>query len=528
MRLRPRNGLAVAVLSITIMYSAIPALAADTECLKVALSSAESCSAMQASADLTSCGDVAVGAAEMKCSKNRSEIVIRGKKATYTAAIRMVSDAWGGSWEVVSVKKASAREAKVPVVAKAPVPVSAPVTAPVPPVAAAAVIESAPARSPSSLAPEPPVTPPTPTQGFQFAAYFDAYYLNNFNRPQAVTQPNSSSGPQGAMIPTTQNGLHFYDWYSNQLGLNLAEFTIKHQRRETGFLLDLDFGQMADINAQAPATAANGGPSSATVDEVSKHIGQVVLSYTPSAVPGLLIEAGKMPTHVGLEYIKARDNWNYTRGVLFSFGGPFWHTGFHVGYALIPDKVTVNAYLYQGWNTIYENNSLPTLGAQLKWVPLEGVTWVYNYIGGPEQARNNTNRKQVHESNLTVALGPKVTLAADFLAGSEKGVTLTSGAVSDATWTGASLLGKFQLSSRYSVSPRFEVYRDSQGYTLGGESQSIYTSTITQAFQVSEGFETRLEFRNDHSSLAQRFITDNGLGFSANQNILCLSFLYSM
>ena len=141
-----------------------------------------------------------------------------------------------------------------------------------------------------------------------------------------------------------------------------------------------------------------------------------------------------MPTHIGLELTKPKDNWNYTRSTIFTFGLPLWHAGAHLGYSVIPNIFAVNTYLYNGWNTMVDNNFSPTYGLQLKWSPNDKFTWIYNYIGGPEQASDNKNWKQVHETNLTYNLTPTVSLASDFIYGNEKAVTTTG---VDADWYGA-------------------------------------------------------------------------------------------
>ena len=154
-------------------------------------------------------------------------------------------------------------------------------------------------------------------------------------------------------------------------------------------MLDLDFGNFAELNTQSVALAGSGGPTFGAANEVTKHIGQAIFTYTPVKAPGWVFEVGKMPTHIGLELMKSKDNWNYTRSTLFSFGGPFWHTGVHVGYALIPNQLNLGTYLYNGWGTVTDSNFVPTYGLQLKWTPNDRLTAIYNAISGPEQPGNN-------------------------------------------------------------------------------------------------------------------------------------------
>ena len=44
----------------------------------------------------------------------------------------------------------------------------------------------------------------------------------------------------------------------------------------------------------------------------------------------LQVDAGKFVTHMGFEVIESKDNWNYSRGLLFQFAIPYFHTGVRV------------------------------------------------------------------------------------------------------------------------------------------------------------------------------------------------------
>jgi hypothetical protein len=366
--------------------------------------------------------------------------------------------------------------------------------------------------------------------GLSFSLYFDAYYSHNFNirsfraleyqRNNPVSEPTTSV--PGSTTPGAQNNLHYYNWYANQIILNLAELSLKYQKKNVTLLIDLDFGPFADISMQTPVLTASGGPLNGVVDEVHKHIGQAILSYTPEFLPGLLLEVGKLPNHISAEYMKAKDNWNYTRSIAFSFGGPFWHTGLHGAYSIIPDRLISNVYIYQGWNSFYKKNSNFVYGTQLKWVLSDAFNVVYNYIGGPEQLVNTKNIRQLNELVLSLNVSPSVSIMADYVNGNEQGA-LDSGSKM-ASWEGVSIAAKWDISQSHSFRPRLEVYYDNNGYTLGGSRQAIRTYTLTHAMKVTNGLELRLESRFDYSTNKDRFIKGNG-DASSMQRTLTLGVL---
>ena len=360
-----------------------------------------------------------------------------------------------------------------------------------------------------------------PFKGLTFSGLLDLYYSFNFNHPD---QPQPLVSSTSTTFPGNNN-IRYYDIFHNQAVVNLAELTIKKTTDEVNFLLDLDFGETADIN-----TIVISG-SGTSIDEMTKHIGQAYMTYSPKAVPGLVIDAGKMATHVGLEYIKAKDNWQYSRSTMFGYGGPFWHTGLHVAYDWIPTKLNTSLYIYNGWNSMTDNNSAKTLGAQLKWTPTDSSSFIYNVITGPEQNRNIKNNKTVHEFNFVYAFHPDLLIAFDTLYGEEENVTVTnsSGISSNAdkaVWSGQSLSLKWKMTDKLFLSPRVEFYNDRQGYTLGGDPQKMVSLTLTTHYQVTDELSTRLEYRNDKSDLATRFNKADGQ-LTDQQSTVTWALLYS-
>jgi hypothetical protein len=357
------------------------------------------------------------------------------------------------------------------------------------------------------------------TSGLTFDVMLDGYYSYNFNQPQPIVPAANPS----FLLPNTS--VRAYDFYHNTLALNVAEITVKRSSPELSFTADFDFGPQADFNAVGLVSSSVRASSIRSADAVSKTLGQIFLTYTPDWAPRLILEFGKMASHLGYESWKSKDSWQYSRSTSYSFGLPFWHTGLHLGYDVVPDKVSFSGYVYNSWNSIYENNASKTLGAQLDWTPSETFELVYNYISGPEQTGNDTNLKWVHEANLSWTLGSRVSLALETVYGHEDGVTLADASVVNTDWIGAYLALKFEASPRYSISPRFEVYRDTTGANLGGDAQTLYGITLTNSLKVAEGFEARLELREDASTYGQEFT--GATGPSNNQTTVTLGLIYS-
>lgn len=312
----------------------------------------------------------------------------------------------------------------------------------------------------------------------KFGVFVDSYYAYNFNRPPQVS----------AALPPANNTYRYYDTYHNQMTLNLAEVSMGLKYKEVSLLADLDFGPFADLNAT----------SNSVVDESSKHIGQAVVSFRP-VDSRFFLEAGKMYSHMGLETVKSKDNFNYSRTIFFSYGMPFWHTGVRLGFDAIPEKLQTSLYVYNGWNTLYDTNSSKTLGLQVKYMPSSSLSMAYNLIGGPERMDTESDLKTVHEANITVVASQKWTVAGDLLYGSEEGASIGTNKKT-AKWYGAILVVKYQLNDLSFLSPRYEVYRDEDGHTLAGPSQTIQSATFTYSRILTQGLEARAELRHDFST----------------------------
>lgn len=348
-------------------------------------------------------------------------------------------------------------------------------------------------RKPASQisTPQPPTTsaaPPTPVPSLlsdlTFSGMFDGYFAYNFNSP-----------PRKA-APTADNVFHPYDTYHNQFTLSAFEFTIKKTAKDINLLVDLMFGQQAELNA---------------TDQGSKNIGQAILSWTPASIPRFSVDIGKMYSPLGLETPKAINNWNYSRSLLFGSALPSWHSGVFAHYDLIPDHLNGGFFVFNGWNNMNSINSGKTVGGQLRWSLSKDSNITYNFIGGPQQPQSGVLR-MVHEINTTLVLNSRFTVAADFTAGRED----------NSSWRAATVAMKYQLNDSLYISPRAEVFDDIDGFLLGtpGSRQLVQSYTLTASYLLSGGLETRLEVRRDSSNAkTEPFQTTTGTS-SAQTTIL--------
>ena len=234
---------------------------------------------------------------------------------------------------------------------------------------------------------------------------------------------------------------------------------------------------------------------------------------------GLTIDFGKFVTPAGAEVIENKDNFNYSRGLLFALAIPYYHAGFRVGYA-VNDKVSVTGYLVNGWNNVIENNGDKTVGVSLGLKPNAKTGVFVNYLVGKEFASERRrrrhpqparHRRQPMRSTTRPACSPTSTTAA---------TTSTARPWTGTAWRWAL---KYQATDKFAVSPRYEWFVDDDGFATG-LAQTLQEITLTGEYKATGGLITRFEFRSDFSD-EDYFIKDDGL--KSSQPTASVSFIYA-
>jgi hypothetical protein len=294
------------------------------------------------------------------------------------------------------------------------------------------------------------------------------------------------------------NCLHNFDVAHNSFSLNLAELALEKKPTADsrgGFRIDLDYGSASGIVAGAEP----GGTS------LYQNIQQAYGSYlAPTGKGSLQFDFGKFVTQAGNEVIETKDNWNYSRSLLFALAIPYYHMGVRAVYSP-NDKVTVAGYLVNGWNDVVDNNTGKTGIFSITYKPSAAVTLIENYIGGPEQANTNSNVRQVSDTIVTYTASPQVSVAANYDFGKE----------ATSQWQGIAAYLKYQPNAFLAVTPRYEYYKDRDGFTTG-TAQNLQDFTLTFELKHKDGFLTRIEYRGDFSN-AEYFIK-NTTDIAKNQN----------
>jgi hypothetical protein len=348
--------------------------------------------------------------------------------------------------------------------------------------------------------PQPAPPPPSYPKFFsniQFGGLADAYYDYNSNKPEGDAPFRNFN--------TRHNKLRFSMTQLWATKTPTADSRI-------GFNVKLNAGHAADmIHAVEPSTLAPFDRSGGAA------LQQAYISYLAPLGTGLQIDAGKYVTQHGAEVIEARDNWNYSRSLLFALAIPYYHAGVRATYAVNP-KVSLMGTVVNGWNNLEDNNDAKTVGAQVIVKPVEQLSIIQNYMVGAEQADNTDDVRHLFDTVVTLTVTPKVSVMGNYDYGSDS----VGGA--GVSWQGVAGYLKVQATPWLAVIPRVELFDDPDGF-MTGTSQTMTDATITGEFKLIEGLLARVEFRRDMSDTA--VFTKNTGAAVRSQNTFGFGILYA-
>jgi hypothetical protein len=361
------------------------------------------------------------------------------------------------------------------------------------------------AASEAPSADEPQTAAPADNPVLKFFAvteltgFVDTYYSYNFNTPKT---PCSSLA--GISI---FNCLHAFDVAHNAFSLNLAELALEKKPTtdsRAGYRIDLDYGAGATLVA---------GFEHAGSTPIYQNIQQAYISFlAPAGQGSLQFDAGKFVTPVGFEVIESKDNWNYSRGLLFTLAMPGYHQGLRVAYSP-SDKAKVTGFLFNGWNNSVENNGGKSVGVQFIGKPSGALGVTANYIGGPELSADNADWRHLLDVIVTRKVSPMVDVAVDYVIGTEL----------SKTWQGIAAYLKYQPNAWFALTPRYELFNDRDGWALIG--QHVQEFTLTGELKHKDGVMMRVEYRGDVTQ--DPFFVKNASDVVKTQNALTIAWVYA-
>jgi hypothetical protein len=345
-----------------------------------------------------------------------------------------------------------------------------------------------PAAQPPAEAPAPVPAPVWSVGPIDFSGLIDVYADKNFNNPASMT-----------------NGLRNFDVKANQFSLNMAKLSLEHTADPVGFRVDFGLGRAFEIvHAGEPKDT----PS------VMRNVEQAYISLKPPKAKGFQLDFGKFVTSAGAEVIETKDNWNYSRSLLFAWAIPYYHFGVRTSIPL--GKVfTGGVQIVNGWNNVEDNNTGKTIGLTGNF-NTKKISWMNNYYTGPENSATNKGWRNLYDTTLLLTPSDAFNAYINYDYGRNN--SPGSGA---AHWTGIAAAARMSKGV-FAVTPRIEWFNDASGFSTG-TAQKVKEFTLTGELKMKEGVFTRLEYRHDWSN--ESFFERGGTGSSKHQDTILIGFV---
>jgi hypothetical protein len=325
-----------------------------------------------------------------------------------------------------------------------------------------------------AAAPAAPAAPVWSVGSVDISGFIDGYYSYNANRPSGSTFTGQS------------NQLYNFNDLTDQFNLSAAKLTLNHDPDPVGVHLDFIYGRTNDL--------INGGTN-------GNYIEQAFLSFKPAKAKGFEADFGKFVTSAGAEVIESKDNWNYSRSLLFVNAIPYFHFGLRTSYPLTKAE-TVGVQVVNGWNNVIANNGGVTIGLTSAYVKPK-YTWNLNYYTGPSNTNTQKGYRNLFDSTLVLTPTAKFSAYLNYDYGQNRDAIATVYPYGDKLlkhWQGAAVAAREQLTAKNAVAGRFEYFADLNGLPTGVR-QDVKEFTATYEYKWVEGLLGRLEYRRDWSNV---------------------------
>ena len=305
------------------------------------------------------------------------------------------------------------------------------------------------------------------------SGFIDGYYSYNQNRP------SSSANGQS-------NDLYNFNDKTDQFNLNAAKLTLNHDPDPIGAHVDFIYGRAN--------TLVNTGQAD--------YIEQAFLSIKPPKAKGFELDFGKFVTSAGAEVIESKDNWNYSRSLLFVWAIPYFHFGARTSMPVTKTE-TIGVQVVNGWNNVTKSNGGATVGVTSAFVKPK-YTWNLNYYTGPENSGTQKGYRNLIDTTLLLTPNPKFSAYINYDYGQNRDANAAQEDTRLNRWQGVAFAARGQVTGKSALAGRFEYYKDYQGFETG-LAQQVDEFTATYEYKWVEGLLARFEYRRDWSD--QSFFT---------------------
>jgi hypothetical protein len=311
-----------------------------------------------------------------------------------------------------------------------------------------------------AFADAPPAAPATPAAPkITVGGLVDSYYKANLGKSQTLATAAFDGAP----------GFH----------LNYAELNASVDAGPAALRVDLGFGRPTAL---------------ATTNFFVQQ------AYATFKLGSTTLDFGRFVTSAGAEVIETKDNWLYSRSLLFYNAIPYAHNGLRFTTPLM-EGLNLQYGIVNGWDDDATNvTAAPVVtGHKVGNVSLayanekSPLTLNLNVYAGEEQG--GTAFRTLVDAVVGYTVGAVgLNLNVDY-ATQGTGKDLSGADTAKATWYGAAAMVRYTADA-FKVSARVEYFDDKDGYKTGTKT-AYYEGTLGLGYPVGTNAELRGEFRFD-------------------------------
>lgn len=222
-----------------------------------------------------------------------------------------------------------------------------------------------------------PSESPLATRYFTPELRLDSVYHYSFNKPKDHTIGGSSEVFRHNELQLTQIGVGGDFNYQN-----------------VGFRLMTQFGMYSMATPRNDASSSRGQWQT---DNAYRYISEAYASYHIDKLNGINIQSGIFMSYVGLWSYYNFDNWTYQPSFVSS-NTPWFFSGVRAQ-IFTSDKLKIEPWLINGWQSYGMFNEQPGVGLQIQWRPSSDLSVVGNqYLYGADTL-NTPDRRRFHTDN---------------------------------------------------------------------------------------------------------------------------------
>ncbi len=336
----------------------------------------------------------------------------------------------------------------------------------------------------ASADPDPPAAPTSPpAPALELGATVEVYDQYNLRAPSnGVTNLRAFDARHDSF--TLQNAVVDATWQKGALSGRLA----------------LQYGEAGDLYyAGEPAIGAT-GTALATGPLEWRHLQEAWAAW--AAPHQLELSAGLFLSPIGPESLSTRDQWNWSRSDLY-MALPFYHTGVRVRPPLGDSGWTAMAAVYNGWNSVVDNNRDKSVALAAAYAKDAWIAQVL-YFGGVERSPGAPEGAPWRHLGDVYVQGP-LGGGLSFLVQADAGVE--SGRLGTSSWVAGAAYLRYDVRADLFVAARADAVRESDGDDGGVRASAILiptswlgSGTATVSWRPTDGLDLRLEYRHDHAA----------------------------